>query len=118
MGKSGPFFLDTKENPRLCRGDTKAYGVEESKKEKVPKLENVMFSFCASSFTRSITPRQRSLSIQPGIWRKEDTLSARYADIQKSIAQVGRCPSAKQKTVFPSEGCVICSSAAEADLAD
>ena len=39
MGKSGPFFLDTKENPRLCRGDTKAYGVEESKKEKVPKLE-------------------------------------------------------------------------------
>ena len=39
MGKSGPFFLDTKENPRLCRGDTKAYGVEESKKEKVSKLE-------------------------------------------------------------------------------
>ena len=34
----GP-FLDTKENPRLCRGDTKAYGVEESKKEKVSKLE-------------------------------------------------------------------------------
>ncbi len=33
------FFLDTKENPRLCRGDTKAYGVEESKKEKVSKLE-------------------------------------------------------------------------------
>ena len=25
--------------PRLCRGDTKAYGVEESKKEKVSKLE-------------------------------------------------------------------------------
>ena len=33
------FLLDTKENPRLCRGDTKAYGVEESKKEKVSKLE-------------------------------------------------------------------------------
>ncbi len=32
-------LLDTKENPRLCRGDTKAYGVEESKKEKVSKLE-------------------------------------------------------------------------------
>lgn len=36
---SGHFLLDTKENPRLCRGDTKAYGVEESKKEKVSKLE-------------------------------------------------------------------------------
>ena len=35
----GCFHLDTKENPRLCRGDTKAYGVEESKKEKVSKLE-------------------------------------------------------------------------------
>ena len=35
----GKFLLDTKENPRLCRGDTKAYGVEESKKEKVSKLE-------------------------------------------------------------------------------
>jgi hypothetical protein len=45
MGKApglhpGPWLLlDTKENPRLCRGDTKAYGVEESKKEKVSKLE-------------------------------------------------------------------------------
>ena len=34
-------LLDTKENPRLCRGDTKAYGVEESKKEKVSKLEQM-----------------------------------------------------------------------------
>ena len=33
------FLLAIKENPRLCRGDTKAYGVEESKKEKVSKLE-------------------------------------------------------------------------------
>lgn len=39
MRPPGVFFLDTKENPRLCRGDTKAYGVEESKKEKVSKLE-------------------------------------------------------------------------------
>lgn len=33
------FLLDTKENPRLCRGEKKAYGVEESRKEKVSKLE-------------------------------------------------------------------------------
>ncbi len=32
-------LLAIKENPWLCRGDTKAYGVEESKKEKVSKLE-------------------------------------------------------------------------------
>lgn len=44
--KTGPahnapdlLLLAIKENPRLCRGDTKAYGVEESKKEKVSKLE-------------------------------------------------------------------------------
>ena len=32
-------LLATKENPRLCRGDKRAYGVEESRKEKVSKLE-------------------------------------------------------------------------------
>ena len=31
--------LATKGNPRLCRGNKKAYGVEESRKEKVSKLE-------------------------------------------------------------------------------
>ena len=35
----GCLLLASKGNPRLCRGNKKAYGVEESRKEKVSKLE-------------------------------------------------------------------------------